>query len=202
MAIEVLLFDLGGVLVELGGIPMMTTWTRLEEPEIWRRWLQSEAVRAFESGRSSPGAFAAGVVEEFELEVAPEAFLEAFIAWPKGLFDEVPALLDALREDYHVACLSNTNHLHWERFASETRLHEMLHSRFASHHIGLMKPDPAIYLHTIEALGHAPDEILFFDDNQVNVDSARDCGMNALLARGPGEVKTHLARLGLGPHLL
>lgn len=197
MDIEVILFDLGGVLVELSGLGTMMRWSRLEETEIWRRWLTSDAVRRFESGKSDAGEFAASVVREFELTSTPEAFMEAFVQWPGGLFDGTEELLQRLSDQYHLSCLSNTNHLHWRRFETETDLLGTLDSHFASHQIGMMKPDLEIYRYVIASLGRPADRILFFDDNQLNVDGARAAGMNALLAHGVSEVGEHLDRLGL-----
>lgn len=197
MDIEVILFDLGGVLVELSGVTTMMRWSRLDEPEIWRRWLVSTAVRKFESGRSTADEFASTVVTEFELDTTPQAFMEAFIQWPKGLYEGTDELLQHLANDYHLSCLSNTSYVHWQRLERETTLLTCLDSHFASFQIGLMKPDIEIYRHVISALARPADRILFFDDNQVNIDAARSSGMNALLAKGVGDVSRQLERLGL-----
>ena len=54
MQIEVVLFDLGGVLVELGGMGDMATFAAEEnEEEIWRRWLSCPWVRG-EAGALPP----------------------------------------------------------------------------------------------------------------------------------------------------
>jgi len=41
--IRVLLFDVGGVLVQLGGVEAMLEWLGhgISVDELWRRWLQS-----------------------------------------------------------------------------------------------------------------------------------------------------------------
>ena len=197
MDIEVILFDLGGVLIELGGVDTMMASSGLDEAELWRRWLTSNAVRDFESGRSTPAEFSRAVVEEFELGASPEEFIDAFTVWPRGPFDGAVELLSALRGRFHLACLSNTNHLHWERFQRETTLLDALDSHFASHQIGRMKPDPAIYEHAIIELRAPAASILFLDDNQVNVDAAIGAGMNAVLARGIDDVAQQLDRLGI-----
>jgi putative hydrolase of the HAD superfamily len=49
-----------------------------------------------------------------------------------------------------------------------------------SHEVGHLKPEPAIYAVACERLGLEPDEVLFLDDLQVNVDGARAVGMNAI----------------------
>ena len=40
----------------------------------------------------------------------------------------------------------------------------------------LTKPDPAIYALAAQRFGHAPDAMLFIDDNADNIESARACG--------------------------
>ena len=46
----------------------------------------------------------------------------------------------------------------------------------------MRKPDPAIYQLTIERLGDGsrPRECLFVDDNELNVEAARELGMTAV----------------------
>src|ERR1035438_1277027 len=86
--IRVLLFDVGGVLVELGGVEDILAWlgNRITAEELWRRWLQSESVRGFETGQIDAAKFAAGVISEFGLAVEPQQFLDSFVGWPTGLY--------------------------------------------------------------------------------------------------------------------
>lgn len=49
-----------------------------------------------------------------------------------------------------------------------------------SYQLGMAKPDPAIYRHTLERLETAPGETLFVDDKRVNVETARALGMKAV----------------------
>src|SRR5256885_15418243 len=113
----VLLFDLGGVLVENVGFErfnaLLPSPIPTEELKTW--WLASPAVRAFEVGSCTPEAFARGVVAEWQLPLSPNAFLEAFSYWPKGLYPGASELLATLRERHVVACLSNSNAIHWQR---------------------------------------------------------------------------------------
>ena len=61
--VDLVLFDLGGVLIELSGVPAMLELTGIEsEEDLWRRWLSCRWVRRFESGGCSETEFAAGVV--------------------------------------------------------------------------------------------------------------------------------------------
>ena len=45
---------------------------------------------------------------------------------------------------------------------------------------GALKPDPQFFLRGIEKIGFKPEEILFFDDQQKNIDAARNVGIQAI----------------------
>src|SRR5512132_3470305 len=70
-SIDTVIFDVGGVLVELTGVQQMLNWCggRLTEAELWPLWLASPAVRAFEAGRCDAATFGSEVVREFALSV-------------------------------------------------------------------------------------------------------------------------------------
>jgi putative hydrolase of the HAD superfamily len=93
---------------------------------------------------------------------------------------ETEALMRGIREaGYKVGILSNMPHdfLEYERDA--LRVLERCDPRIFSCRYNLIKPEREIYQVLIDALGCAPDEIVFFDDMQVNVEGARNTGMNA-----------------------
>lgn len=58
--------------------------------------------------------------------------------------------------------------------------------------LGLVKPDPAIYRHTLELLGTKPHETLFVDDRRVNIDAARALGMLAVEFTTPERLRQDL----------
>jgi putative hydrolase of the HAD superfamily len=62
--------------------------------------------------------------------------------------------------------------------------------------VRLLKPDPAIYEHTLRGLGVAAAEALFVDDREPNIQSARRLGMRAILFRSVAQFKDDLAALG------
>src|SRR5215831_10789358 len=88
--IRVVLFDVGGVLVELSGLALLQSWlgNRMTEEQMYTFWLTSPVVRAFETGRMEPEAFGEKLVAELNLPVNGEEFLRAFCSWMHGLFPE------------------------------------------------------------------------------------------------------------------
>lgn len=198
--IEVLLFDLGGVLIELTGVPTMLDWSgESSEEVIWERWLSSDIVRKFEAGGCEPMEFAQGIVSEFNLPVDAEVFIEAFTHWPKLPFDGAIELLRELKRSFTLVCLSNTNELHWNRFRDESDLMQQFHYSFPSHLTGLLKPDRIVFEHITKELAVDPSKILFFDDNQLNVDGAAAAGLQSLKTIACEGVKNHLKTQGILP---
>ena len=195
---KVILFDLGGVLVENRGREGLTAMlpAPLETREIWLKWLQSPAVRQFERGLIPAEAFAESFLAEWQIELDSTSFINEFATWPTGLFDGAGDLLKALRARHHVACLSNTNAVHWDRL---TELHSLFDSTFLSHRMGHVKPDPEAYEHTIAALGGPASRITFFDDLLPNVEAARAAGINAFHVAGFEDIAPILRREGLYP---
>jgi len=129
--------------------------------------------------------------------VEPEVFLEAFASWPRGLLPGARDLVDSVRAVTRVGCLSNTNALHAERQWTEFGLVDFFDDRFLSHEMGLVKPDRAAFDYVVEALGCAADQILFLDDNQINVDGARAAGLRSERTQGIAEARAILATAGL-----
>src|SRR5262249_42098969 len=70
---------------------------------------------------------------------------------------------------------------------------------FASHEIGLRKPERAAFEHVCSELGLAPASILFFDDLPENVHGARAAGLEAILVRSPADVAAALRERDLVP---
>jgi glucose-1-phosphatase len=197
--IAVLLFDVGGVLVQLSGVETMLTWMNrtASSDDLWRMWLQSTAVRRFETGQIDEIEFSNAVTTEFGLAVDPKRFLQSFIGWPTGLYPGTLEMLARIPPSYRRALLSNSNALHWPRVINEMQLGSVFNDRFVSHLTGRIKPDADAFEHVVASLGCAPDEVLFLDDNMINVDAARSFGMHAVRVRGPAEAQSALSALGI-----
>ena len=95
-------------------------------------------------------------------------------------------MLDLMRElrdrGNRMAILTN-NVREWEAlWRSKLPLDEIFELIVDSAWVGMRKPDPRIYLLTIERLGDGlgPNQCLFVDDNELNVEAARELGMLAV----------------------
>jgi putative hydrolase of the HAD superfamily len=197
--VRVVLFDVGGVLVQLSGVATVLGWVadRWTPAELWHRWLHSPSVRAFETGRCDAETFAAELVAELELGVAPAAFLESFAGWPTGLYPGTRELIARIPGHVTRALLSNSNSLHWPRVEDEFGLRALFEHRFVSHLTGRIKPDRDAFDHVVSSLGCDPASIFFLDDNLLNVEAAHAAGLQAALARGIEEAEQALRRVSV-----
>ena len=109
-------------------------------------------------------------------------FLDRFSS---GLSRDEDALAYAVelqnRLETTVAVISNTNdgHVHWldEQVPELTELDLVV----MSNEVGMIKPDAAIYLLALELLDLPPQQAIFIDDLDANVEAARALGMAAVL---------------------
>ena len=145
----------------------------------------------------SEGEFAAAFIQEWELSMGEQVFLDSFAGWVPGYLNGATKLVQAIRRRHRVGCLSNTNAVHWKRV---TELRGLFDFSFASHITGFMKPDREAYELVLDTLNVHPTEIHFFDDLQANISAAREVGINAFLARSPKEVESILLSNGLLSH--
>jgi putative hydrolase of the HAD superfamily len=197
--VRVLLFDLGGVLVEFSGVrdiaPFMPEET--SEAEIRRRWNTCPHTDAYMLGKLSRQDYAERFVRDWGLSISPERFLTEFRGWSKCLLPGAEELLASLRPRYRLAALSNSNELHWDRNTVDLGVTGMFELAISSHEVGLAKPDPAFYQLALERLGEDPAAVVFFDDLQVNVAAAAELGMRVFRVDGVDGVRSRLTAEGL-----
>jgi putative hydrolase of the HAD superfamily len=198
LSVRAILFDIGGVLIALDGVPTMARLLGVEPAHetIHEMWMASASVLAYESGKIGAEEFAAGVVADLGLSISPAAFLADFCRWPGALQPGALDLLDAIPRRYRVAALSNTSAMHWQRIAA-TGLPSRFERTFLSHEIGHLKPSPDAFHCALRGLELPASDVLFLDDGVRNVTAAAALGMPAHVARNPAEARSVLVEYGV-----
>lgn len=112
---------------------------------------------------------------------------------------EMLALAHGLKRDVAVALLTNNGHLTFEMMPE--LFPEMLplfgDRLTVSAMFGTHKPDPAVFVRTLERLGFAAGETLFVDDKPENAEGAVRAGLAGHHFTGIGRLRAHLSELGL-----
>jgi putative hydrolase of the HAD superfamily len=196
--VEMVVFDLGGVLLQMQGVPALRRLADIaSEEELWNRWLTCRWVRRFESGTCSADSFSQGVVGDWRLPISSTAFLEEFRSWPTGPLPGAESLVRETMARVPVACFSNTNALHWNDHLREWPLVRLFEACFLSFEIGSLKPDRQAFEHLARAIRPSPDRVLFLDDNAANVEGALASGFSAVRVSGVGEARRALVVAGV-----
>jgi putative hydrolase of the HAD superfamily len=196
--IDVLLFDLGGVLVDFAGFEELGRMLpgHPDRARVRSRWIQSPSVQRYERGAISRQEFAAGVIRELDLPLAPDEFIATFVAWARGPYPGAIPLLRRLRGRYRISCLSNSNELHTP--IHRRALEPLMDCCYFSDELGFVKPEREAYEHAVRDLGVPPQRIAFFDDTPVNVEAARRAGFAAYEAEGVAGLTARLRAMGIG----
>jgi glucose-1-phosphatase len=193
-SVEVLLFDLGGVLLEYTGVRDLAPL--LPEPmsvdEILARWSRCQPTAAFGVGRISTDEFVERFVRDWGIALEPARFAEEFRSWSRDFYPGARELVAGLRQRYRVAALSNSNALHWDRNVKDLGINDVFDLALSSHQIGHVKPDHEAFRAALDRLGVQASAVLFFDDSRTNVESARVLGMQAVQVDGVAAIREFL----------
>ena len=186
-----MLFDLGGVLIDFAGVSELSRLlpTGSTDADVKARWLACPHSEAFGRGLLETEVFAERFVADWGVPLRSDRFLAEFRSWARGWLPGAVELLAELRPRFRLAVLSNCNPAHWDRLLDDFGVTAHVDAALSSHHLGLRKPDPAIYEAALDHLGVPAGDVLFFDDAAANVEAAIGIGMQAVVVDGPDAVR-------------
>lgn len=175
-------FDLGNVLVTLDSgafVQKMESLTGLNSEQL-RSFFTGTLVLDYECGRVNDDEFLSGLSSRAGVEIAKDDFADVWSC----LFHEIPPvsedLLKNLAQKYQLWAISNTNRMHFEYIREHFNFLSHFKGWSLSYELGVAKPDPAIYMHALAGSGIELPEALLIDDQAINVESARNLGMDAI----------------------
>lgn len=182
--IKAFFFDIGGVLVQIDSsqsIQALSQKLDLGEEQI-REAMSAELLIRYEKGHLNSNQFYENLL--INCEAATRMNLETFKDyWQDVLFpnEESIAFLKRVSGDYPVWLLSNTNDFHYDLLMQKFPFMQWVNGGTYSFMEGSMKPEPLIYQKAILKSGFRPEQILFIDDLEANVQAARDLGLESIL---------------------
>lgn len=195
--IKAVLFDMGGVIVQLDSLENVLGPSTLTSDEIWNGWILSPAVQQFERGQCTVEQFATAIVSELELEGTVDEFIARFLAFPQGLYPGAVEMVGSVPDHVITGVLSNTSAIHWDNQIDAEIVRGLCQRSYLSYAMGVAKPERDIFDLAVADLGLAADQVLFIDDNQINVDGAIAAGLQGGLAKGPEQAADVLRAFGV-----
>ncbi|MBR5030359.1 MAG: HAD family phosphatase [Muribaculaceae bacterium] len=192
--IKNLLFDQGGVIVDIERDRCLEELRKLgmEMPELLIGLYKQEGpFFALENGDISVAEFHNELRPLMPEGVTEEQMDRAFSSFIVGIPLHRLQALRELRKRYRTYILSNTNPLMFEGVIAQSFAQEGLdvNAYFdgvtVSYKAHSNKPDRKIFDYAIATMGIVPEETLFFDDGQENLDAAARLGFKTALVE-PG----------------
>ncbi len=193
--IQVIVFDLGNVIIPVDhlrfcrGLAQVSSWTA---EEIYRDAFGTRLVHDYEQGRLSSREFHKEVCRRLGLELG---FADFSRIWCEIFSEnkEVSALIRALKGNYRLFLLSNTNELHFEFARKNFPVLDEFEEYILSYRLGCTKPDPRIFKEAIRRADCKPAEIVYIDDIAEYAAAAESLGIQAIHFRSSRQLKDQLA---------
>lgn len=187
MTVKAVVFDLGGVIVELdfsnfyNSIITQSPLNKPQTPILLEFFRQSDI---YHQGLMSDEEFFHLACDLLQVcEVEQQRFFNAFNSIISSYNPEIVDIIKKIRQNNRIKllCLSNVNASHWDYLISKNWDFLQYFDEFIlSHEVHLTKPDKKIFEFTIEKAGCNPDEIVFIDDGINNIRAAGELGIIAI----------------------
>ena len=185
--IKNLLFDLGGVLLDIDYNKTADAFKKLGAHQFDEFYSQSGANHLFEeleTGKISDEDFYNAIQQYCAPSTTKEQMENAWNAILLNFRIESLECLERLRKKYNVYLLSNTNSIHLKAFTKifedetgKLSLDDYFIKAYYSHAIQQRKPYTATYEFVLKDAGIKAEETLFIDDSIVNIEGAKEAGL-------------------------
>jgi glucose-1-phosphatase len=192
-----LLFDLGGVVIEIDFGRAFTRWaTRAGVPAdtIRSRFSFDDAYEQHERGEIEAAEYFVALRASLQIDLSDAELTDGWNAIYCGEVAGIRALLGTGRLPLYAFTNSNPTHqAFWAPRYAE--LLKSFRKVFVSSEMGLRKPEAVAFAAIAREIGVPVERIMFFDDTRANVEAALAIGMPAVLVRSIDDVKKALGAL-------
>ena len=193
--IKAIIFDLGGVCFEID-------WLKINE-EMIKKFNITTLVKsagnekaieyykeALEGKRHPKDMFKELDKENHNLDEVIKFYKEMYKKYKKHN-PKIYALIKKLKNKFVLVCLSDTNSIHFEAHQEQETVKDF-HKVFTSFQIGSIKRDANTFKWVIDSLSITPEEALFIDDNEKNIETASSLDIQTIKYTGYKELVKEL----------
>lgn len=189
MTIKATIWDFSGVLVQPKsaephaqlaselGIPAETLMRYFDISENWK----------IDTGLETQADYIQRMIHEQNLPQSAFSLVENFFLSRYMLDERLIAFIRSTRPALKTAICSNFSDVLRDQINERWKIADLFDVIVISNEIGVIKPDPKIYLVTLERLGLQAQETIFIDDLERNVIGAEQVGMHGVLFKSTDE---------------
>lgn len=189
--VSALLFDLGGVILNLDYIRTIEAFRLLGKSDFEESYAQAQqddTFDRFEKGEISPSEFRDYIRSIINKDITDDKIDDAWNAMLLDLPAERIDFLKELKSQFRIYLYSNTNAIHLKKFqeiieaayGEKSLLENVFHKTYYSHIIGMRKPNANGFEHILSEQNLSPQEVIFIDDSLQHVKGASAIGINAV----------------------
>jgi FMN phosphatase YigB (HAD superfamily) len=209
MQIKNILFDLGGVLLNINYLNTIEAFKELgviEFGDVYSQFKQDKTSELFEMGLISNDDFRDHIRTYSSVPLTNSQIDKA---WNSMLLDFPPErfeMLSTLKKKFNLFLLSNTNAIHKDVFIKDINAQiyplnfdDYFVKAYYSHEIKLKKPSIDVFKYVIKDQDLNPKETLYIDDSFQHIETAKSLSFNCIELK-PGlnveeEISFFLSRL-------
>ncbi len=187
--IKTIIFDLGGVLLDIDFKLTFKAFEELGVPDFEKRYSQYHAepfFSDFEKGKVAIPDFFEKIRQICGCPLTDDQIRNAWNALLIGFPPERITWFNEIRKKYRVFLFSNTNAIHYEWFAQKFQettgnvFNDCFVKAYYSQEMGLRKPDLDSYRYIIKEQNLNTAETVFIDDTLPNIEAAKEVGLQGI----------------------
>ena len=199
--------DVTALFWDVGGVILSNGWDRTSRAEAARNfgldWEEFQdrhelAFPAFETGKITLDAYLQRTVFYRKRSFTREEFTEFMFSQSREYPESRAVLADvAATGKYLQATINNEPMEINERRIHQFNLRREFKAFFSSCYLGVRKPDEGIYKLALEVTQRSPDECLFIDDRELNLECAQHLRMRTIHFQNAEQLRRDLIASGI-----
>ena len=198
-SIKALLFDLGGVVIDVDFNQVFTKWAIFSNrgiEEIRSKFSLDHFYKSHEKGEIDITEYFSSLRRTLGIDISDFQFKEGWNSIFKAEIEGMSELLKIAKEKLPLYAFTNSNRVHekvWSKKISQTL--SQFQKVFTSSDIGMRKPDPEAFQFVANSIGIELSEIIFYDDSIENIIGARNVGLNVVHVKSISDVEESIKQI-------
>lgn len=196
--IKNIIFDLGGVFIDINYQKTETAFINagvINFKDLYNQNRASSVFEDLETGKISPTGFYKEFRNISSTQLSDTTIKSAWNAMLGDFLAQEINWLGSIKNKYRLFLYSNTNQIHYEAFTAlfqqqtgKSNFDDYFIKAYYSHTFGLRKPYAASYQKIVEEQQMLAAETLFIDDTLVNIEGAKEAGLQTIHLAPPLKV--------------